>query len=71
MATQSKIILVTGGTGQQGEQLRLRLTKGQKVRVMSRTPEKASARAKAGAEVSPAMPINLSWMPLRNFGNRL
>lgn len=52
MATQSKIILVTGATGQQGGAVATALlTKGQKVRVMSRTPEKASALAKAGAEV--------------------
>ena len=52
MATQSKIILVTGATGQQGGAVATALlTKGQKVRVMSRTPEKASALAQAGAEV--------------------
>ena len=52
MATQSKIILVTGGTGQQGGAVaKALLSKGQKIRVMSRTPEKASALAKAGAEV--------------------
>ena len=52
MATQSKIILVTGATGQQGGAVaKALLTKGQKVRVMSRTPEKASALAQAGAEV--------------------
>jgi uncharacterized protein YbjT (DUF2867 family) len=52
MATQSKLILVTGATGQQGGAVATALlTKGQKVRVMSRTPEKASALAKAGAEV--------------------
>jgi uncharacterized protein YbjT (DUF2867 family) len=52
MATQSKIILVTGATGQQGGAVATALlSKGQKVRVMSRTPENASALAKAGAEV--------------------
>ncbi|MBU6483107.1 MAG: NmrA/HSCARG family protein [Nitrospirae bacterium] len=52
MATQSKLILVTGATGQQGGAVATALlAKGQKVRVMSRTPEKASALAKAGAEV--------------------
>jgi len=52
MATQSKLILVTGATGQQGGAVATALlTKGQKVRVMSRTPEKASALAQAGAEV--------------------
>jgi len=52
MATQSNIILVTGATGQQGGAVaRALLTKGQKVRVMTRTPAKASALAKAGAEV--------------------
>ena len=46
------IILVTGATGQQGGAVaRALLTKGQKVRVMTRTPAKASALAKAGAEV--------------------
>jgi uncharacterized protein YbjT (DUF2867 family) len=52
MTTHSKIILVTGATGQQGGAVaRALLSKGQKIRVMSRTPEKASALAKAGAEV--------------------
>jgi uncharacterized protein YbjT (DUF2867 family) len=52
MATQSKIILVTGATGQQGGAVaKALLSKGRKIRVMSRTPEKASALAKAGAEV--------------------
>jgi len=52
MAIQSKIILVTGATGQQGGAVATALlTKGQKIRVMSRTPEKASALAQAGAEV--------------------
>lgn len=52
MATQSKLILVTGATGQQGGAVATaQLTKGQKIRVMSRTPEKAAALAKAGAEV--------------------
>ncbi|MCM3901863.1 MAG: NmrA/HSCARG family protein [Pyrinomonadaceae bacterium] len=52
MATQSKLILVTGATGQQGGAVATALlTKGQKIRVMSRTPEKASALAQAGAEV--------------------
>jgi len=52
MAIQSKLILVTGATGQQGGAVATALlAKGQKVRVMSRTPEKASALAKAGAEV--------------------
>ena len=52
MATQSKVILVTGATGQQGGAVATALlTKGQKIRVMSRTPEKAAALAQAGAEV--------------------
>jgi len=52
MATQSKLILVTGATGQQGGAVATALlTKGQKIRVMSRTPEKAAALAQAGAEV--------------------
>jgi uncharacterized protein YbjT (DUF2867 family) len=52
MATQSKLILVTGATGQQGGAVASALlAQGQKVRVMSRTPEKASALAQAGADV--------------------
>ena len=52
MATQPKVILVTGATGQQGGAVATALlTKGQKIRVMSRTPEKAAALAQAGAEV--------------------
>lgn len=52
MATQSKLILVTGATGQQGGAVASALlAQGQKVRVMSRSPEKASALAHAGAEV--------------------
>lgn len=52
MTTQSKLILVTGATGQQGGAVASALlAQGQKVRVMSRTPEKASALAQAGAEV--------------------
>lgn len=52
MATQSKLILVTGATGQQGGAVASALlAQGQHVRVMSRTPEKASALAQAGAEV--------------------
>lgn len=52
MATQSKLILVTGATGQQGGAVaKALLTKGQKIRVMTRHPEKASSLAQAGAEV--------------------
>lgn len=52
MATQTKPILVTGATGQQGGAVaRALLAKGQPVRVMTRTPEKAAALAKAGAEI--------------------
>ena len=52
MTTQYKLILVTGATGQQGGAVATALlTKGQKIRVMTRTPDKASALAKAGAEV--------------------
>ncbi len=48
----SKIILVTGATGQQGGAVaRALLAKGQKIRVMTRNPDKASALVKAGAEV--------------------
>ena len=52
MAVPSKPILVTGATGQQGGAVaRALLAKGQKVRVMTRNPEKAATLAKAGAEV--------------------
>jgi len=52
MATQSKLILVIGATGQQGGAVASALlAQGQRVRVMSRTPEKAAALARAGAEV--------------------
>ncbi|MGZ8366785.1 MAG: NmrA/HSCARG family protein [Nitrospira sp.] len=52
MATQTKPILVTGATGQQGGAVaRALLAKGQPVRVMTRNPEKAAALAKAGAEI--------------------
>jgi uncharacterized protein YbjT (DUF2867 family) len=53
MATQSKIILVTGGTGQQGGAVaKALLSKGQKIRVMSRTPEKARPWLKLGLRSS-------------------
>ena len=52
MAVQTKPILVTGATGQQGGAVaRALLAKGQKVRVMTRHPEKAASLAKAGAEI--------------------
>src|SRR5215217_3745854 len=52
MAVPSKPILVTGATGQQGGAVaRALLAQGQKVRVMTRNPEKAASLAKAGAEV--------------------
>ena len=52
MAMQTKPILVTGATGQQGGAVaRALLAKGQKVRVMTRHPEKAASLAKAGAEI--------------------
>ena len=52
MAIQTKPILVTGATGQQGGAVaRALLAKGQKVRVMTRHPEKAASLAQAGAEV--------------------
>jgi uncharacterized protein YbjT (DUF2867 family) len=52
MAVLSKPILVTGATGQQGGAVaKALLAKGQKVRVMTRNPEKAASLAKAGAEV--------------------
>ena len=52
MTTQTKLILVTGATGQQGGAVaKALLEKGQKIRVMTRNPEKAAALAKAGAEV--------------------
>ncbi len=52
MPTQTKPILVTGATGQQGGAVaRALLTTGQKVRVMTRHPEKATTLAKGGAEI--------------------
>ncbi len=52
MAIQTKPILVTGATGQQGGAVaRVLLAKGQKVRVMTRHPEKAASLAQAGAEI--------------------
>ena len=52
MATHTKLILVTGATGQQGGAVaRALMSKGQKIRVMTRHPEKAAGLAKAGAEV--------------------
>ena len=52
MTTQTNLILVTGATGQQGGAVaRALINKGQKIRVMTRNPEKAAALAKAGAVV--------------------
>jgi len=52
MTTQTKLILVTGATGQQGGAVaRALLNYGQKIRIMTRHPEKAAGLAKAGAEV--------------------
>jgi uncharacterized protein YbjT (DUF2867 family) len=52
MTTQTKLILVTGATGQQGGAVaKALLEKRQKIRVMTRNPENAAALAKAGAEV--------------------
>jgi len=52
MATKTKPILVKGVTGQQGgAAAKALLQKGQKIRVMTRNPEKAAALAKVGAEV--------------------
>ena len=48
----NNLILVTGATGQQGGAVaKALLAKGQKIRVMTRNPDKAAALAKAGAEV--------------------
>lgn len=50
--TLARKILVTGGTGQQGGAVaRALLSRGQKVRVLTRYPEKAWDLAKKGAEV--------------------
>lgn len=50
--TQANAILVTGATGQQGGAVaRSLLRQGQKVRVLTRHPDKAAVLAKAGAEV--------------------
>ena len=52
MANQTKPILVIGATGQQGGAVaRVLLAKGQKIRVMTRHPEKAASLAQAGAEI--------------------
>jgi len=52
MTIQTKPILVTGATGQQGGAVaRALLGKGQTVRVMTRHPEKATSLAQAGAEI--------------------
>jgi uncharacterized protein YbjT (DUF2867 family) len=52
MAIQIKPILVTGATGQQGGAVaRALLARGQKVRVMTRHPEKAASLAQSGAEI--------------------
>jgi uncharacterized protein YbjT (DUF2867 family) len=52
--TEGKTILVTGATGQQGGAVaRKLLAKGRKVRVLTRTPEKAKELASQGAEVIP------------------
>jgi uncharacterized protein YbjT (DUF2867 family) len=52
MAASNNPILVTGATGQQGGAVAQALiAKGQRVRVMTRHPEKAKALATAGAEV--------------------
>jgi uncharacterized protein YbjT (DUF2867 family) len=51
--TSKKTILVTGATGQQGGAVARRLlAKGQKVRVLTRFPEKARDLAEKGAEVA-------------------
>lgn len=50
--TQPRVILVTGATGQQGGAVaRSLLRQGQKVRVLTRNPDKAAGLAKASAEV--------------------
>ena len=52
MTYQPKLILVTGATGQQGGAVAHRLIQqGQKIRVLSRHPDKAAELATAGAEV--------------------
>jgi uncharacterized protein YbjT (DUF2867 family) len=52
MTTQTKLILVTGATGQQGGAVaRALLNNGQKIRIMTRHPDKAAGLARAGAEV--------------------
>src|SRR6185436_11538096 len=49
---QTKLILVTGATGQQGGAVaRSLLRQGQKVRALTRNPAKAAALVRAGAEV--------------------
>src|SRR3989338_274964 len=50
--SQPKTILVTGATGQQGGAVAQSLLRqGQKIRVLTRNPDKAAKLAKAGAAV--------------------
>jgi uncharacterized protein YbjT (DUF2867 family) len=50
--TASETILVTGGTGQQGGAVaRSLLAKGERVRVLTRSPDRAGELAKKGAEI--------------------
>ncbi|HJU05399.1 MAG TPA: NmrA family NAD(P)-binding protein, partial [Nitrospiraceae bacterium] len=52
MTYQPKLILVTGATGQQGGAVAHRLLQqGQKIRVLTRHPEKAEALTALGADV--------------------
>src|SRR5262245_21853141 len=52
MVYQPKLILVTGATGQQGGAVAHRLLqKGNKVRILTRNPEKAGKLSEAGVEV--------------------
>lgn len=52
MTSRTSLILVTGATGQQGGAVAAALLrKEQRVRVLTRSPSKASALSKAGAEV--------------------
>jgi uncharacterized protein YbjT (DUF2867 family) len=65
MAASNNPILVTGATGQQGGAVaRALIAKGQKVRVMTRHPEKAATLAKAGAEIVQGDLINQAVLQL-------
>lgn len=70
--SSTKTILVTGATGQQGGAVASSLLRqGQKVRVLTRNPDKAAGLAKAGAMTASLQcprSLRLDWMPRCNRG---